>query len=172
MKLGYAWMEYSGQDKCLRRDVRLEWLSEMTGREILTTGAITEEMTAWNTLSNYEIKAILVMLETFPQEIIEWLKELTEIMKTARVTEVTLEQPFKEGTIDAQRLANSLEKALDPKKIVICRNHLLIHLSVKDDSKEAQNDIKKKINQLMRDELRLYRGVTIEEAPCLEKEPV
>jgi len=170
MKLGYAWVEHTGE-RSLRRDVRLEWLCEMTGREILTTGAVAEGITAWNTLNDYELKALLVVIEAFPSEVIGWLKELEEMMKTATVTEVTFVQPYKVGTIVPKRLADAIEDALNPKKIVITEGELTIHLKVDDDLKKTQNRVEKKINDLMRNELRLSRGVLIKEQPCLEKEP-
>lgn len=160
MKLGYMWAEHGDGSLTLPRHVRLEWLSEMTGREILTTGNISkvEGATAANTLSIFELKALIVMLESFQDAIITWLKELKNTMKSATVTEVTFEQPYIEGSINPQRLAEAIEEALDPKKIIFAQGKLIIHLPVANDLKKAQDDIEKKINGCMRNELRIQRG--------------
>ena len=160
MKLGYMWAEHGDGSPTLPRNVRLEWLSEMTNREILTTGNISkiEGATATNTLSTFELKALIVMLESFQDAIITWLKELKNTMKSATVTEVTFEQPYIEGSINPQRLAEAIEEALDPKKIIFAQGKLVIHLPVANDLKKAQDDIEKKINGCMRNELRIQRG--------------
>lgn len=162
MKLGYEWTRINPRTT-LRREVRLEWLSEMTGREILTTGAIEgiEGATPANTLSSYELKALILLVESLPNEAIEWLKELDEVMKTATVTEVTFEQPYKEGSINPQRLADAIESELDPKKVILASGKLVIHLAVEDGSKKAQDRIEKVINDCMREELRQTRASTL-----------